>query len=249
MFPWLIAHRGAMVEAPENTRAAFNRALSYPIDGIEFDVQLSRDRVPVVFHDQELKKINGSRRPIASYDYGELCRMDWGAWFAESFAGETVLTLEEVLLAYGTKTRLLVEIKSDGASGSRAMNRFMAQTVPEMIEKDLPKDWIDRIMVLSFDSDMISTAMAKMPNLKYGLNLKTEKFNVTDWAGDLYAVSLPVHRMTPWFVDNCHKNGLVVMTYACNTEKTVDAALDMGIDVVMTDNPGRISAHRERWSK
>jgi len=39
------------------------------------------------------------------------------------------------------------------------------------------------------------------------------------------------------------------MTYACNTEKTVDAALDMGIDVVMTDNPGRISAHRERWSK
>lgn len=246
MFPWLIAHRGAMAEAPENTRSAFNRALSYPIDGIEFDVQLTRDRVPVVFHDRDLKKINGSRRPISSYDASELRRMDWGAWFAESFSGEAILTLEEVLLAFGTKTRLLVEIKSDESPDFQTVNRYMAQTVPEMIEKRIPNALINQMMVLSFDSDIIFTAMTGMPTLKYGLNLASEKFSVTDWPGNLYAVSLPVHKINARFVNNCHTNGLTVMTYSCNTEKKVDAALDTGTDVIMTDDPGRISAYMNR---
>lgn len=246
MFPWIIAHRGAMAEAPENTRAAFNRALGYPIDGIELDVQLTRDGVPVIFHDRDLKKINGSRRPISSYDYSELCRMDWGAWFAEAFSGEAILTLEEALLAFGAKTRLLVEIKSDKSADFQTVNRYLAQKIPEMIEKNIPSIFIDQIMVLSFDSHIISTAMAGAPTLKYGLNLKTEKFNVTDWAGNLYAVSLPFHKINARFVNHCHANGLTVMTYSCNTGKKVDDALGMGTDVIMTDDPGSISAYMNR---
>src|SRR6056297_1993646 len=98
MFPWIIAHRGAMAEAPENTAAAFDRALSYPLDGIEFDVQTSRDGVPVLFHDSTLKKINQTKNPICVYSYEALCRMDWGAWFSSSFSGEPILSLETVLL-------------------------------------------------------------------------------------------------------------------------------------------------------
>ena len=56
-FPWLIAHRGAMAEAPENVEAAFDLAFCRGVDGIEFDVQLSADHVPVIFHDDSLERI------------------------------------------------------------------------------------------------------------------------------------------------------------------------------------------------
>lgn len=249
LFPWIIAHRGAMAEAPENTKSAFKRALSYPIDGIEFDVQLSRDRVPVVFHDHNLKKINGSLRSISSYNYDELCQMDWGAWFADSFSGEAILTLEEVLLGFGPRTRLLVEIKSDESPDSHSVNRYAAQMVPDMVKRSIPNVLIDKMMVLSFDADIISTAMAGTPNLKYGLNLKTEKFSVTDWPGNIYAVSLPIHKINTRFVNNCHTNGLAVMTYSCNTKKMLDKALELGIDVIMTDDPGRICVHMDRRNR
>ena len=55
--PWIVAHRGAGREAPENTRAAFDAALAHGVAGLEFDVQLSRDGVPVIYHDRTLARI------------------------------------------------------------------------------------------------------------------------------------------------------------------------------------------------
>ena len=60
--PFSIAHRGASSTHPENTRASFDEALRAPIDGIEFDVQPSRDGVPVLYHDRTLRKLGGGGR-------------------------------------------------------------------------------------------------------------------------------------------------------------------------------------------
>ena len=236
-----------MAEAPENTRAAFNRALGYPIDGIELDVQLTRDRVPVIFHDSNLKKINRSRRSISSYNYDELCQMDWGAWFSESFSREPILTLEEVLLDYGARTRLLIEIKPETSSGSHTVNRYLAQMVPDMIKKIIPQALIDQMMLLSFDPAILAKAMAGAPGLKYGLNLETDKYKTIGTPGNLYAVSLPIRKINAGFVNHCHTDGIVVMTYACNSKKQFDKALSMGVDVIMTNDPGRICPQKKRW--
>jgi len=244
--PWIVAHRGAMAEAPENTRAAFERALDYPIDGIELDVQLSRDGVAVVFHDASLKKINGVRKPVSAYSYHELCQMDWGAWFSADFAGEPILTLEETLERYGRQTRLLIEIKTDGASGDRISNRNVAHTVVDLVTTVLPSHSIDQMMVLSFNPDIIETAMRRAPKLTYGLNLKTEKFPRRDWPVRLYAASLPIHRITARFVAGCQSRELQVMTYSCNTEAQLDQALGLGVRVIMTDDPGKISSRMNR---
>ncbi|HMA86760.1 MAG TPA: glycerophosphodiester phosphodiesterase family protein [Desulfosalsimonadaceae bacterium] len=246
MSPWIIAHRGAMAEAPENTRAAFEKALDYPIDGIELDVQLSRDGVAVIFHDASLKKINGTRRPVSAYTYSELCRMDWGAWFSPVFAGEPILTLEETLEKYGRQTRLLIEIKTDGASGDRTSNRVLAHTVVDLMTAVLPPQLIEKMMVLSFDPDIIATAMRRAPHLTYALNLKTEKFPRRDWPVRLYAASLPIHKMNTRFVANCQSSELRVMTYSCNTETLVDKALGVGVGVIMTDDPGNICLYMNR---
>jgi glycerophosphoryl diester phosphodiesterase len=70
--PLIIAHRGASAEKPENTLAAFRRALALEVDGIELDVQVTRDGVPVVFHDDRLFRLTGSRGAITRKTWAEL---------------------------------------------------------------------------------------------------------------------------------------------------------------------------------
>jgi len=106
--PWIIAHRGARTEAPENTYAAFDKALTYNLDGIELDVQLTRDGVPVLYHDRTLYKISGLRKYISDLTYDELLSHDFGAWYSPAFSGETILTLKETLERYVHRTRCAI---------------------------------------------------------------------------------------------------------------------------------------------
>src|SRR5512146_2345584 len=77
----IFAHRGANREAAENTRTAFDKALRYPIDGIETDVQLSRDEVAVLWHDRDLKKLDLPGKHIDDFDHAQLQAMNFAAHF------------------------------------------------------------------------------------------------------------------------------------------------------------------------
>ena len=78
-----IAHRGASRDCPENTLAAFDEALRQGCDGIEMDLQLSRDGVPVIYHDRTLTRAGGGRHRVVSRDLAELRTLDVGARFDE----------------------------------------------------------------------------------------------------------------------------------------------------------------------
>jgi len=88
----IFAHRGANREATENTRAAFDKALNYSIDGMETDVQLSRDEVPVLWHDRYTDKLGYPQQHIDDFDYAELERMNFAY---NDTQPETVLSLQE----------------------------------------------------------------------------------------------------------------------------------------------------------
>src|ERR1700752_3212303 len=80
--PRIIAHRGAKHSRPENTFAAFDEALVEDADGMELDVQLTRDGVPVVFHDDELGKLGLKNKRMAELTHARLRRPAAGQWFA-----------------------------------------------------------------------------------------------------------------------------------------------------------------------
>lgn len=109
--PFLWAHRGASCCAPENTLAAFTAALENGADGIELDIHLSRDGVPVVIHDETLERTTDGCGPVAGASLSQLQRLDAGGWFAAEFAGEAIPTLETVLAVFGDQTRLNLELK------------------------------------------------------------------------------------------------------------------------------------------
>ena len=117
--PAIVAHRGASNDFPENTLAAFEEALRRGADAIELDVQLSRDGVPVVYHDRTLTRAGGGRRRVSSLDWSELRELDPGLRFDRRFRGQTLPSLEQVLHRFAKRTRLLIEIKArEGLRGA-----------------------------------------------------------------------------------------------------------------------------------
>lgn len=95
--PLIIAHRGGSAHAPENTLAAFRAAVDAGADGIEFDVQLAADGVPVVIHDTDLRRTASVDKRVADLTSVQLSKTDVGSWFAAQFRAETVPTLEQTL--------------------------------------------------------------------------------------------------------------------------------------------------------
>ena len=107
-----IAHRGASGYAPENTLAAFDKAVEMQADYIEIDVQLSKDDLPVVIHDDTLDRTTNGTGNISAYTLQELKSLDAGSWFDKKYAGEKIPSLNEVLEMYGEKINILIELKS-----------------------------------------------------------------------------------------------------------------------------------------
>ncbi len=241
MAPLIIAHRGAMTEGPENTKTAFDKAVLYFVDGIEFDVQITSDGFPVIFHDQLLTKINGSLKSICDYTFHEIDGYDWGGWFSEEFKNEKILTLDQVLKTYGLQTRLLIEIKPSPKAEAKNLYYKLAAMVTESVRNLIINDQIPNIYILSFDPELIKSAYINDPKLNYVLNLNDPMINQNRLNIDpeiLCGYCIEYTQLNSQFVEDVHRGGKIIMTYSCNSEQTLQLALDFGVDVIMTDDPG-----------
>ena len=113
---FLYGHRGASAEAPENTLAAFRAALAAGADGVELDIHLSADGVPVVMHDATLERTTDGCGAVGDWPAADLAGLDAGSWFAPDFKGEPVPTLGEALALLGGRLRVNIEIKDAAAA-------------------------------------------------------------------------------------------------------------------------------------
>ena len=120
----VIAHRGASHGWPENTEVAFDQALAEGADGIELDLQLSADGMPVVFHDDRLGKLGHPLKHVRNFTLAQLQAMDAGRWFGAAPA--RMLTLDEVLEGYAHKTRLYLEVKHTEHRPARHCGTFFS---------------------------------------------------------------------------------------------------------------------------
>ena len=107
-----IAHRGASAAAPPNTLAAFEKAVELGADGIEFDVHLSADGVPVIIHNFTVDGTTDGSGRVADMTLAQLKQLDAGFHFDPAFAGERIPTLEEVLETVGSRLLLNIELKT-----------------------------------------------------------------------------------------------------------------------------------------
>jgi glycerophosphoryl diester phosphodiesterase len=140
--PLFIAHRGASAEAPENTLAAFRRALALGVDGIELDVQMTRDGVPMVFHDTSLVRLTGRRGRIAQFTRRELREFH--------VRGETIPALTEVLALTRDRCVVQVELKRD-------------TPVAPVVEAIRRSRAGDAVILASFEPKLVAEARVRAP--------------------------------------------------------------------------------------
>jgi len=239
--PWLIAHRGARDEAPDNTVSAFEAAWAYPIDGIELDVQLTSDGTLVLFHDITLAKIGGGRRRVSDLTADELWQLDWSSAGRE-FRGELVPTLAEVIEEYAEDTRLLVEIKAHAHDRKAGRVPELTRRVMDLLREEVPLESVKNTFVLSFDRDVLEQAHKIDRNWNLVLNTN-DPSGIIDVDPHIHAYDAPIRKITKEFVDRMHAHGKRVMTWSCNNAAQVRRALDAGVDAMITDKPGWLVEH------
>jgi len=120
--PWILGHRGAPREAPENTLSSLRRALELGLDGMEYDVHACLSGEPVLLHDETLERTTNLSGPIAALPLSELVHADAGGWFGKRFAGEPLPMLEEAL-----------DLDSSAGGGERAVHHMIELKDPSLV--------------------------------------------------------------------------------------------------------------------
>jgi len=155
----IIAHRGYSATAPENTLAAIEAAITAGADAVEFDLHVTRDGVAVLFHDETLERTTGRAGLLAETSLAELRGLDAGAWFAASFTGEPVPSLDDALAGIGTRLgRIYPEVKGYGRE------RDLDRMVDLVVERGL----IDTTVFISMDWHALDRMRARHEALRIG---------------------------------------------------------------------------------
>jgi len=233
--PWIIAHRGASGHAPENTFAAFERAVELGARFIETDLQLTRDAQFVAIHDAYLDRTTNGHGAVHDRTLAELRELDAGKWFDREFMDQRIPTLEEILeFARKRDVVFYLEIKHSVAWG-------MHHTLVGALGKEQNAA---RTIVISFDPATLDSVRRLEPAMMIGLLIENVKGDPIKAALDVGArqVCPKVDLVTREMVERAHRADLHVVTWTVNDADKMRAAIDAGVDGIMTDLPDRLRA-------
>lgn len=152
--PVIVAHRGASVDAPENTMAAFNLAWEQGADAIEADFCITADNHIVCIHDKDTKRVSTTNLVVDQSTLKQLSELDVGIWSGEAFAGERIPTLRSVLGSLPKGKRIYLEVK------------FGAAGVPSLL-KQIEASGLaaDQVVIISFHPEVVAASKAGAPHL------------------------------------------------------------------------------------
>ncbi|HEX8131433.1 MAG TPA: glycerophosphodiester phosphodiesterase family protein [Pyrinomonadaceae bacterium] len=257
--PLIIGHRGASASAPENTLAAFVRALDDGADGIEFDVRLARDGVPVVIHDATLRRTAGIDAPIAALSSSDPSAIDVGSWFnrrrparaVDAYARETVPTLARIFetLAPHSQCQLLyVELKCEAGETRSLVERVVAEVRAHELER--------RVVIESFTLDAVVEAKRIAPDIRTAAAFerrpgrplppaRTLFKRARDCRADELALARSlVSRRT---VEAARARGLQTIVWTVDHPSWFGRALALGLRAVITNDPAKLCAARAEF--
>jgi glycerophosphoryl diester phosphodiesterase len=231
--PFIWAHRGASRIAPENTMAAFSAAVELGADGLELDIHLSRDGIPVVIHDESLERTTDGRGLVADASLEQVQQLDAGGWFSPDFMGESLPTLAEVLSAFSGKLRLNLELKelSAGVEVLALLRQYPdAKSIISSFDYDLLKGLrsLDEALPLAVLFDDGNWRQA----VRFASDISACAFHP--------AGNLVFRRM----VAACRKLALPVSVWTVDQEAQARSLVRMGVSGLFTNDPGALRSAR-----
>jgi glycerophosphoryl diester phosphodiesterase len=235
----VIAHRGASGYAPENTLAAFKRAIALGATFIETDLQLSRDARFVAIHDDTVNRTSNGHGKVHDLTLADLRKLDAGSWFGSEFTGERIPTLEEIL-EFSKKHDVVfyLELKPGGSwGGEHALIGALRES-----------DDIARTVVISFDAGILEGLRKIEPTVMTGLLFDGQIDRPLEKAVEVGARQLAVRGdlVTPALLADARKKDLQVVCWTVNHPAHMRLLIDAGVDGIMSDYPDRLVAARKK---
>lgn len=238
----VIAHRGDSHYAPENTMSAFKQAYHKEADMIEFDVLLTKDKVPVVIHDNDLKKFGHPGSKVTDMMFHELQNIDVGSWYSSDFKGEPIPALEQVLEWAVDKMLLNIEIKQESVT-----DQISDDAVEKVVEQVKRFDMQGKVLISSFDYRVPGRVKKIAPEIFTGL-LYDKKIAaelspvelVKKYQADTFNCTwLELYRLR---AEDLQQHHIPILIYTVNNKWMMKKLIRKGVSGIFSDKPGLLKS-------
>ncbi|MGM0508326.1 MAG: glycerophosphodiester phosphodiesterase [Fusobacteriota bacterium] len=231
----IYAHRGFSSQAPENTLSALRMALGLEIDGIEFDVQMTKDKKLVIIHDEKLKRTTNGRGLVEQKSYKELNKLSAGSWFSNKYKDEKIPLLSQVLeLLKNKDIKINIELKND-----KIRYIGMESMVLELINNF---NLDNKIILSSFNYESLERIYELNKNIEIAyLSKKIKKdiiYNIKRI--NAKAIHTKISKLNKKQVKAFHEENIKVRCYTINKKRHFKKAIKYGVDGLFTDKPDYI---------
>lgn len=263
--PLIIGHRGASGLAPENTLAAFSLAIALGSDGVEMDVQMSRDGRPVVMHDTRVNRTTNAKGGVTRLTLGQLQRLDAGSWFERRlsrrprvramaaristeggatvprYAGEPVPSLEDVLslLKPAGLERIYIELKGTSRNQQALLNSIVTLVRKHGVERSITLLSFDHVLIRRV-KELTDIRTAALFPVRGRRLISTRSIIRSAEDAKVEEVALHFGLVTQRSVEAFHERGLSVSVWTANSKLSMRRIVACRPDSIMTNFPNRL---------
>jgi len=233
MKTYVLAHRGASILTPENTAASFQLAIDKGVDGVEFDVQMTKDDQLVIIHDEKVDRTTNAKGYVKDFTLKEIKALDVGITFSEKYKGEKILTLEETLEIVKDCDMINVELKNGLIKYPNLEEKVISTIRLCHLE--------EKVILSSFNHYSIHKISKMAPDIFTGILYGEILYNPWDYAKHVGANAINPHYLcvSGEIIKQSQENGIKVNVYTVNNEKDITKMIKEGVDIIITDYPER----------
>ncbi|WP_228041380.1 glycerophosphodiester phosphodiesterase [Planktothrix mougeotii] len=231
----IIAHRGFSVMAPENTLVAFSAALQQGANSLEFDVQVSADGIPVIFHDELLNRITGTSGKVSEKTVAELKELDAGSWFAERFAGESIPTLENAIATFkNVKDFLYFDIKPN--------HQWSEEEVQNLGEFVTQNNILKKSIMTSFNEKFLDQIRHQHPEITLGYFLiafnqfEEQLQKAINKGNSILSIHYPVVLQHPEILTQSQNQGVDIVVWTVDDLNDFNTLVNLGVKRIITNS-------------
>ncbi len=231
----IIGHRGFSVIAPENTLVALNAALEQGANSLEFDVQVSADGIPVIFHDEFLNRITGTSGKVSEKTVAELKELDAGSWFSERFAGERIPTLEDAIATFkNVKYFLYFDVKP--------YHQWSEDQIKNLGEFLVKNDFFKKTIMTSFNEEFLKQIRSYYSEIKIGyflidFNCFEEQLQKAIAQGNaILSIDYPIVLEHPEIVPQSQNQGVDIVIWTVDDLKDFNTLVNLGVKRIITNS-------------
>jgi glycerophosphoryl diester phosphodiesterase len=238
----LAAHRGSSGTAPENTLAAYRKALDLGIPAIEIDIHLTKDLQIVAFHDDHLGRTSAGNKSIEDSTLEELRQLEVGSWFSDEFKSEKIPTLEEIISLVKDKAYLIIELKP--------FPKHPEEFVKNLMNVISTNHYINKVVFISFDYSLLKltkninefflTAAIKFPDQ----DILPSQI-IAQCSAD--AVICSIEELNDSIAEDALINKIPLAVYDVDTEEMLQKALKYKVYGIGTNYPEKIQNYLKAY--